>query len=429
MEDVKMKPVEIVNEDFEKAQEVVKTSPELAVPLYRRAIFQEDPDNEQVKIRENAIYGLGKAYVSLGRATELRELLTELKPFFEQVSKAKTAKIVRKIIDLIGLIPNCAPLQVELCEEVIEWCKREKRTMLRQRLESRLASYKLDLKQYKEALLIISELIYQVKKIDDKLLLVEIQLVESRVYHLLKNVPKARASLTSARASANAIYCPPSLQAEIDRQAGILCSEEKDFKTAFSYFYEAYEGYNTIDSPSSAEQMLKYMILSKIMINASTDVYSIINGKAGIKYAGPAIEAMRAVQKAQEARSLKEFEKVWKEHKEQLADDALISSHLNGLYENLLEQNLIRIIEPFSVVQLTHVATLIDLPDTQVESKLSEMILDKKLQGILDQGAGNLIVYDEVVPDKTYEEALGTVKQLNHVVDRLYEKANRISAR
>ena len=39
-------------------------------------------------------------------------------------------------------------------------------------------------------------------------------------------------------------------------------------------------------------------------------------------------------------------------YKAQLEDDPIVRAHLDSLYDNLLEQNLCRIIEPFSRVQV-----------------------------------------------------------------------------
>ena len=89
------------------------------------------------------------------------------------------------------------------------------------------------------------------RKLDDKPLLVEIHLIESRLYYDLRNFPRSRAALTAARTAAGAIYCPPALQAAIDMQAGIINSQEKDFRTGFSYFVEAFDAFQNFDTPNA----------------------------------------------------------------------------------------------------------------------------------------------------------------------------------
>lgn len=49
------------------------------------------------------------------------------------------------------------------------------------------------------------------------------------------------------------------------------------------------------------------------------------------------------------------------------------------------------------------------------------------LAGILDQGEGVLIIFEEPPVDKTYEAALETIQNMSKVVDSLYNKAKKLT--
>lgn len=96
---------------------------------------------------------------------------------------------------------------------------------------------------------------------------------------------------------------------------------------------------------------------------------------------------MRAVARAHQNRNLAEFELALKEYREgmvfssrmlgwdlissasELSTDPTIRSHLAALYDTLLEQNLLRIVEPYSVVDVDHVAEVVGQGRAQVEAK------------------------------------------------------------
>lgn len=317
-----------------------------------------------LKAKEKAVIRLGKVFVQLKQPLELAALLRSLHPFFATIPKAKTAKLVRSLIDLLTEIPGTDNLITELCTEYIAWANEENRTVLRQRLEFKLAHSWYKTNQFKSALDLISKLNREVKRLDDKPMMVEVHLLESKIHHGLFNLSKARACLTAARTVANAIYCPPTLQADLDTVSGTLHSDEKDYKTAYSYFFEAFENYNHsvkertvelhtssdtgIPSPENlANQMsfkertylelsvkcLKYMLMCKIMSNVKEDVSALIGGKLALRYGTIELEAMRALAAAHAASSLKNFQRAMSKYETEIRADPFLNRHLNSLYD------------------------------------------------------------------------------------------------
>jgi len=425
--------------DLDNAEKIQKTKPNDAAAIYKSVLSLNQSDDETVRLKERALLNLGEVYKELQKPGDLADLIRAQRPFLTSIPKAKTAKIVKALIDDFAEIPKALDLQIVVCREFISWAVEQKRVFLKQNLEARLAALYLDNKMYTESLVLISTLLKELKRLDDKMVLVEVQLLEARVCHAVKNFPKSKAALTAARTSANGIYCPPALQASLDMMSGILHAEDKDYKTAFSYFFETLEGYQTISSSASSTAAddgtvdkkailaLKYMLLCKIMSNLPDDVNSIIHGKLALKYAGRQLDAMKAVATAHKDRSLEDFEAALGKYSDELQNDIIIRTHLSALYDTLLEQNLVRIIEPYSRVEIAHIASVVKRPTPEVETKLSQMILDKVFHGILDQGAGCLVVFDEPPADKTYSAALDTMKNMEKVVESLYEKAAKLN--
>lgn len=417
--------------EFEELEESVSELTAAGVPAlcekYQKVLLNERGDEVATKIKEKSIYRLARLYSEHRDFDNVMTLLKNSGLFFSQIPKAKTAKIVRSILDIVSKTPDSLDVQVSLCVDVVEWCVAEKRTFLRHRIESKLASLYLEKKMGSKAMAIIVSLLRELKKLDDKQMLTEVHLLESRVHHILENVPKAKAALTAARTAANSIYVTPILQAELDQMCGILQCEERDTVTAYSYFLEAFEAYDTAKDHRAVD-CLKYMCLTKVLGDNAADVPSILSNKNGVKYiSSPGLTAMAAVAAAAKKKSLEEFEAAVAAHSVELKSDELISHHLEILHDQMLEGNLLKIIHPFSCVEISHVAKLIKMDVDVVEKKLSQMILDRTFSGILEQGKGHLVVYDSAAEDKSFTYGGEIISNMENVVSALFARAKNMT--
>lgn len=132
---------------------------------------------------------------------------------------------------------------------------------------------------------------------------------------------------------------------------------------------------------------------------------TLLSGKLAAKHASHReVESMKAVARAHANRNLAEFRTTLRDYRDgscnvssfppffvflvslfigvnygntylyqlrfsEFSLDPIIRQHLSALFDRLLEQNLLRIVEPYSVVEIAHVAKLVDQGIQQVETK------------------------------------------------------------
>ena len=378
-------------------------------------------------LREAAIVRVGRMLLELEQpSSAISRFIRALEPIWVSFPRAKTAKIIKDLLDLYdtGIVSSAGDpenSQIQLLKDLIDWCNRDNRVFLKQSLQLRLADLYLSRRQFTESLALTTELLMTFKRLDDKLSMVQTELLVSRTYFALKNIAKCRAALTASRTAANAIYCPPLILANIDLQTGLLHAEEMDFATAYSYFIEALDNYILADLHPKGATSIKYMLLCKIMLGRADELDTITKSKNARNYEiGREIEAMHAIGHAYQAKSIKDLEKALDAYPDAIGFDPIIQSHFASLYDKLLEQNILKIIAPYSRLPISQIAEQLALSPLVIESKLSQMIIDKVFYGIIDQSGGFVEILKRIERDAVIENSLKILEHLDNAVIGLY---------
>ena len=402
--------------------------------LVSEVTADKEHQEENASIFEKILVALLDVYDIIGDQQKFAMLLTKLKDYFIVIPKARTAKLVRLVIQALRKVPQSQELQISLCREWIDWAIKEERTLLRQRLETELSEILLEQGRYTETLEIISRLTMELRKVDHKSQLIEVYLIESRTFRGLGDFSRAKASLTAARTNAAAVYTSPILQGQLDLESGIIFTEEKEYRTAGSYFTEAFDAFSNAKDKRAIDS-LKYGLLCKILDEkpsecepmAKSAALKLADANGGETVSNSEIEAVLAIAHAAEAKSLKQLNDVMDQRRADLESDPVVASNMRNLIDSLEEQNLLRIVKPYSAVELTRIAEMIELPVEQVEAKLVQMILDQKLKASINQSDGILNIFLDEENNELLTQSIKLIEEMDGVVDALYTRCRLMS--
>jgi 26S proteasome regulatory subunit N6 len=178
---------------YQQAEEQFKANNEQGLQAFLLLIQDQSSNTEDdIKVKESAIYQIIDYFSTTKDVKRLCNLLKEIRPLLSHCPQAKTAKIIKSAFDALIKIPGSLDDGLEICKDIIQWCVDEKRTFLKLRMEIRLANLYYLKQLHKEALNLITTLKIDIKKMEDVMLQIDINLIETKIHIDVENIPRAK---------------------------------------------------------------------------------------------------------------------------------------------------------------------------------------------------------------------------------------------
>ncbi|KRH93494.1 26S proteasome regulatory complex, subunit RPN6/PSMD11 [Pseudoloma neurophilia] len=348
-----------------------------------------------------------KQNINIEQNMNLLTFSQNLRSLWPDLTAARASKILKKITDLL---PNSNYKDaLPYVNEMIQWSDQK---YLKLFYETKKVAMLYELREFTQCLKNIKILHGDLKKMNDKLNLINLYIYESKTYFELENMTRAKASLTSARALAVTTFCPFYIQSQIELLAGMYSCEEGNYFISYNHYIEALDGFNQYKMVNECILTLRYIILSYIILNKWGDLKNILSKKITQPYVNDKIvKILLLLAESVKNKDLSTFDKEIQENLD-ILNDTFILSHLTYLKDILLDANILKLIEPYLNVSITFLAEKLNFPVAAIEAKLRTLILDKKISGILDYYTNTLVLYEKVEMTETENNQLETMKMI-----------------
>lgn len=134
--------------------------------------------------------------------------------------------------------------------------------------------------------------------------------------------------------------------------------------------------------------VLKYVILASLLANSDVDYMT--QREAQIYKSDPEIEAMIRLKEGFEKNDVSAIQLVLKDKKVNLLGDPFINQYLGDLLRSVRLKATEAIVKPYKAVKLDFLSEQLNVGMEEVRSLLSELILEKRIKGQIDQMQGIL---------------------------------------
>eukprot|EP00835_Amoeboradix_gromovi_P000880 NODE_33_length_32023_cov_0.217579.p11 type:complete len:266 gc:universal NODE_33_length_32023_cov_0.217579:3625-2828(-) len=237
---------------------------------------------------------------------QLEQILVN-NPQMSKLSVPQLTKFVKHAVNRLSLVEGDIDQKRSIFDKLLVQIKDTNLQYLLFQLEHLYIELLLSNHLYNDSLIKIDSITVPLKKLDDKQLLLQVFIQQSRAYYYLKNTNKSKGALVAAKTLSHQMYVPPVVQLQLDEQSGLVHLLDKEYTIAYSYFYETVEQLHHINK--DYQQHLSWLILTQIMNNDDLG-----NNKYIIDNKDDRIVGLLKIQKACKSRVLHDFDLALKDH-------------------------------------------------------------------------------------------------------------------
>lgn len=173
---------------------------------------------------------------------------------------------------------------------------------------------------------------------------------------------------------------------------------QREWDKARSDFFSGFKSYDEAGEPRRL-QCLKYLVLANMLSESQVNVFDSQEAKP---YENDTeVGAMTKLTDAFLHDEIKTFEQVLTRNQDAIMDDPFIKHYIDSLLRTIRSKVLLKIVKPYRRMDTQYIARELNgIPLAEVESLLSALVLDKKIEARIDQVRHTLVLVNRKAEEK-----------------------------
>lgn len=382
-----------IENDFVVAEDMRGSSPREALALFEKVVTEEEKNfGAEVTWRFKALVHVVELTVQLSDAKRALSAFEQLLALLPKVTANEGNEALDTLLEEVSSRASDAALQRKMFETALR--------VLKGKNEGQWFSTQLKLaKAYvrdKDAprlgraiqeLLRACQLPSGEEDPSKASKLMDVYVLKIQLCAVTRNYTNLKVLYDRVNELAHSAVADPLVVATARETFGEMHMSQRNWQEAYMQFFEAFKAYQAA-SNARAVDCLKYVLLANMVATMDVDPFDSQEAKAFENH--PQIKAMVQLRAAYEEKDPVRFERILRDPANLIEADALIRQYLGPLLLNFRAQVVLRMVKPYESLRLAFIARELNISDEEVESLVVSLILDRRLDGSIDQVAGVL---------------------------------------